>query len=497
MGKRTLITFSILCINIYALGQINPTDGCPTTAVLPVNTSCVNNAFSLPGSFSNGGLVTASCANNSNKDDGWFSFVATSSSIGIDETSTNRRHLISVWTACAGGTELGCDQSNSGIQNTVVLSGLTIGTTYYIQIQRRSGGNSASISGNICVYEIPIVPEDCQGGTTVCSSGSFSGNSSGGGNIVDLNSGNNGCLNSNENESSWYYFSAATDGTYVFTIVTAVDYDFAVWGPMASVTCSPVGNPIRCSYSGTSGNTGLQVGAGDNSEGSGGNKFVNEINATSGEIYILVIDNFTADGSGFDLNWTLTGGATLSCIPLPVELASFTGKDMVDHNLLRWETKSESDSKEFIIERSWDGEEFEEIGTIPAAGNSVTTLDYSFRDFDIWFAKAYYRIKMVDLDLSYEYTHLISVNRTGDDITIYPNPTNGEVNFLFDKKYLGSYTITYRDLMGRSVQERILLDGFENNYESTALENFSAGIYFVQITDGLGNVIRTEKIIKN
>ncbi|MFT4601797.1 MAG: hypothetical protein ACI857_001980, partial [Arenicella sp.] len=436
-----------------------------------------------------------------NRDDAWFSFTTgpTQTTANLEEVSTNRRHLISVWTACGGGTELGCDQENSGITATINLTGLTPSTTYYVQIHRRSGNNTASISGTICVYEpvaVPAVAEDCDGGTTVCADAAFTGNSSGSGNITDIDASNFGCLNSGENESSWYYFQAAADGTYEFMITTTVDYDFAVWGPMGTLTCPPVGAPLRCSYSGTVGNTGLQSGAGDQTEGSGGDAVVDPITALSGEQFILVIDNYTSDGSSFVLDWTLSGGATLDCSPLPLEMTNFEGVAKLSSNELKWKTKSESDSKEFIMERSVNGEEFEEIGKVEAAYNSSTNLDYSFEDLDIRSSFTYYRLKMVDTDLSYEYSHTLAVSREDQEISIFPNPSNGEITFLFPNSNFGEFEIEYRSITGQLIAEQVSLEAGELQHESDILKHADAGIYFVQIKNKFGSVIGNQKLIK-
>jgi hypothetical protein len=462
--------------------------------------SCSTSAFSLPGSFSNGGLVNATCAANSNRDDGWFSFTtgAAQTEANIEEVSTNRRHLISVWTSCGGGTELGCDQENSGITANINLTGLTPSTTYYIQIQRRSGNNNASISGTICVYEpvaTPAVPEDCEGGTTVCADASFVGNSSGSGNVTDIDAGNYGCLASGENETSWYYFQAASGGTYEFMITTTVDYDFAVWGPLANITCPPTGSPIRCSYSGTAGNTGLQSGAGDQTEGSGGDAVVDPITATAGDQYILVIDNYTSDGSTFTLDWTLSGGATLDCTPLPVEMANFSGEPLNTSNMLYWQTKSESQSKSFIIEKSVNGEEFLEVGSVKAAGNSSNNIDYSFEDANISSSFCYYRIKMIDLDNSVDYSHVISVSRQETDISIFPNPSDGTFGFLFPSKFITDYSITYHNIAGKVYHEEVSLDNGQIEYHTNILSNASAGMYFVEIKDKFGTTIEHQKLV--
>lgn len=487
-----------IALFFFTASSFSQSDGCTGVPALAVGASCVNTAYTLPGAFSNGGLVNASCATNNNRDDGWFSFVATAADITIQETG-NRRHLISVWDACGGGTELGCNQQTSGVQAEIQLTGLTVGNTYYIQIHRRSGNNTSTMTGNICVFTSPVClpqAEDCQGGTTVCSSSSFSGNSSGAGCVVDLDASNDGCMNG-ENESSWYYWSAATDGTYEFTIVTSVDYDFAVWGPMGSITCPPVGAPIRCSYSGTSGNTGLQTGAGDNTEGSTGDAVVESILAAAGEQYILVIDNYTADGSAFDLNWTLSGGASLDCTPLPVELANFMGYVRAESNEIHFETKSEINSDYFEIQKSYDGENFEAIGKLNGVGNSSQTRVYMYDDYDVRGGVAYYRIKSVDLDGTFEYSHVISLERESQEIECFPNPTKGDLKFVFKENHIGNMTISFQNILGQTFEEEVITEGNLTEYQSTMLTNRKSGIYFVTVTDQFGNQLFKQKIVKH
>ena len=380
------------------------------------------------------------------------------------------------------------------------LTGLSPSTTYFIQIHRRGGGGGATISGNICVYE-PVTPpaviEDCNGGTTVCASTSFTGNSSGSGNISDLNAGNQGCLNSGEHESSWYYFSAATAGDFAFTIVTSVDYDFAVWGPYASASCPPNEAPLRCSYSGTTGNTGLLDGSGDNTEGSGGNRFVEDINANAGDVFIICIDNYSSDASGFDLNWSLSNGASLDCTSLPVEMANFKILQKSNSNLIQWETKSESESREFIIEKSLDGNEFEKIGSREAAGNSSATINYEFEDFEWQNSVTYYRLKMVDIDGTFEYSHIPSVKRTFDDVIIYPNPTNSDLNFDFGNSFSGNFQIIFTNMLGERVMDSGSVNQTNSVFQTSILERMSDGLYFVEITDEYGNHVGSYKIVKN
>ncbi|MCB0764878.1 MAG: CUB domain-containing protein, partial [Flavobacteriales bacterium] len=123
-------------------------------------------------------------------------------------------------------------------------------------------------------------PQDCIGGITICSGQAFNNNSNNTGTVVDLTSSNQGCLNAGERQGTWYYFSPSAGGTIGFTITPTAptDYDFAVWGPMAGVTCPPPGPPLRCSWAAPYGPTGCGNGATDVSEGAGGDRFVSTFN---------------------------------------------------------------------------------------------------------------------------------------------------------------------------------------------------------------------------
>ena len=239
--------------------------------------------------------------------------------------------------------------------------------------------------------------EDCGGGVTVCNSATFTGNSSGSGNVADLDASNRGCLGV-EHESSWYYAQASSAGTFVFEIITTSDYDFAVWGPLATVACPPVGAPLRCSFALSSSDTGLQAGSGDTSEDDTGDGYVDPITANAGEIFIILIDNFSTDGFSFDLNWTLSAGANLDCTPLPVVLTEFNVNHINNANKLQWYTKSEANNDFYTLEKSADAINWEVLTKANGAGNSSVELTYTYWDNNPRPVINYYRLSQTDFD---------------------------------------------------------------------------------------------------
>lgn len=251
---------------------------------------------------------------------------------------------------------------------------------------------------------------NCSSAEQICTSSSLPGNSSGAG-IQELNSTNRGCLNS-EHQSSWYYINVQVGGSLSFRINPSAnsDYDFALWGPFtasnASANCPPITTPVRCSYAAGNGSTGIRVGEPDNSEDSNGDRWVNALNVSTNQVYILLIDNFSNSGVGytFDFNWGTTNitTAVIGCIPvvLPVEMAGFSGNYSSNVNTLKWYTESELNNDYFEIEwTTTPGESasWNRIDAIDGAGNSESRLDYSINHYN--YARNtinYYRIKQVD-----------------------------------------------------------------------------------------------------
>lgn len=369
-------------------------------------------------------------------------------------------------------------------------------------------GWAATISCDACPPPPPPVAQDCAGGTSICSDASFSGNSDGYGFIEELNSSNDDCL-SGENQTSWYFFEAATAGTLEFGIKPqngTDDYDFAMWGPYPSgstptAICPPAGAPVRCSYSAGAPNpatgTGLMSGAGDTSEGVSGDDVVNPLVLNVGDVYILVIDNYSSTTSPFDMDLSLTGGLTLNCNQLPIELISFDGFAEDGFNLLKWSTAVEINNNYFEIEKSLNGMLFEKIAQVTGAGNSNTVNNYQFIDNDAYKGVSYYRLKQIDYDGAMSYSSVVAVKQSlGAEVSIFPNPTVDKVKMNFVSKEDGVYRIVVSDV-SKVIYEQTLAVARGNkivNFDS--FNELAKGFYIIQIIDENGNIIKTERVVK-
>jgi hypothetical protein len=163
--------------------------------------------------------------------------------------------------------------------------------------------------------------------------------------------------------------------------------------------------------------------------------------------------------------------------PLPVELISFTGERTNNNNLLRWSTASEINSLRFEIERSFDGIVYHKVGEIDAAGNTLNTESYMFMDFNVN-STAYYRLVLVNQDLSSEYFEPIRLDaKGGNDVQIYPNPVGNILTV--HAEYNNDAVIEVYDLSGRLVLSKNPSLSGVGNY-GLNLEELSEGTYVLK-----------------
>lgn len=125
-------------------------------------------------------------------------------------------------------------------------------------------------------------------------------------------------------------------------------------------------------------------------------------------------------------------GGGPSCL-LPIELSYFEVD--LDENIveLRWATTMEENFREFIVQRSFNGTEFEDIGRVAGKGFDIYGIEskYLFADTQPLIGNNYYRLKAIDLDDQFEYFGVKMVKILAPKhLTVYPNPSSGGAIFF-------------------------------------------------------------------
>ncbi|WP_439879799.1 T9SS type A sorting domain-containing protein [Pontibacter sp. MBLB2868] len=223
----------------------------------------------------------------------------------------------------------------------------------------------------------------------------------------------------------------------------------------------------------------------------------------------LVAGNYTlairtTDAKGFNSNTSLLirmydrVSTPTAPTPLPVHLAYFTGSPEEGKVLLQWVTAMEKDNDRFEIERSTNGEQFEQIGIVKGNGNSSQAIRYNFTDKNPGTGTVYYRLRQVDYSGESSYSKIISVALgqlpVAGTAQAYPNPFTSELHAVVTLPGAQEVKLEVVDIRGQAVYSgrQAMLAGF--NQVNLPLQALRTGLYFLKLSGP--NINTTLKVLK-
>jgi len=166
----------------------------------------------------------------------------------------------------------------------------------------------------------------------------------------------------------------------------------------------------------------------------------------------------------------------------PVEWKSFAGRWLDDFVELSWETSLEINTSSFQIERSLDGNEFQTLDEVKAAGYSNEGKKYLFVDDKVERAIApqfYYRLKQIDIDGQFEYSQTLSLQggiRKHLDFSVFPNPATDVLHLNFDGQQFTGVQVKVLNQLGQQLISRELPDK-QVSSNSFNVSEWAPGIY--------------------
>lgn len=119
---------------------------------------------------------------------------------------------------------------------------------------------------------------------------------------------------------------------------------------------------------------------------------------------------------------------------------------------------------------------------------------YTFTD-NAPVASNYYRLKMVDLDGTFKYSRIISIENSEERAVVgsfYPNPTSGKVFMDVFAMERGRWTVTIFDAGGTSVGIEVY--DLQKGMNKISLNRLSPGMNLVRFDHGLFSEVR--KVIR-
>jgi hypothetical protein len=182
---------------------------------------------------------------------------------------------------------------------------------------------------------------------------------------------------------------------------------------------------------------------------------------------------------------------------LPVKLSFFkancTNKTQAE---IKWQTLTERNSERFEIEKSLDGDIFNVIANIPAAGNSNNPINYAYIDNLNLNETTYYRLNQYDLDGTKNILEVKSINcenNTLDLDVVFPVPVVENLNATISSSYNRLVKLEIYNAIGQVVYFNSL--NIETGNNRVTLNNFEIanGAYLLKISDNADNSLFVAK----
>lgn len=165
---------------------------------------------------------------------------------------------------------------------------------------------------------------------------------------------------------------------------------------------------------------------------------------------------------------------------LEVDLVNFEISQKEEDVILEWTTAVEINNEEFVIERSQNGIEFQEIGRVQGAGNSTETIHYLFVDRSPFDGIAYYRLKQIDLDghVSYSEVKVIVIENKVENTRylLYPNPLPQGENLFIDSNNDSEISIQIINPLGKIIFQDLIL-----SQDLINIPELTKGSYLVEL----------------
>ncbi|MBA2248987.1 MAG: T9SS type A sorting domain-containing protein [Chitinophagaceae bacterium] len=226
--------------------------------------------------------------------------------------------------------------------------------------------------------------------------------------------------------------------------------------------------------------------------------------------------NGSAGNTTFDYTVTQAGNYSFQCNihpgsmqgtftasgPTPVILSAFNVSSHNNKPYLSWTTQTENNSDYFSVRESINGTDFNEVGRVPAAGNSLQEKNYSFSDFNIESSikYAYYFLAIVDKDgktgLSQTKLFKNKLATTKLITSLSPNPVSNAQSLMikFNADKTTFMNVTVLDIAGQIVKKATFsaFEGINNGH--IHLEGLAAGVYTISFSlDGMNEAYKIEK----
>lgn len=196
------------------------------------------------------------------------------------------------------------------------------------------------------------------------------------------------------------------------------------------------------------------------------------------------------DGLAVD-DFTLSTNASI----LPVKLTDFSVTRQQQAVVASWATLTETNSKQFELQRNVAGSSWTTVATVAAQGNSNSRREYKALDAQPLAGTVLYRIKSIDLDGSFTYSSVqqLTVQAAALQAKLYPNPASQQVFVQLTDASTFKGWLQISNNNGQVLLRRQVSSS--NGQLQVPIQQLTAGMYSVQLVEEASGKKQTLSLI--
>lgn len=196
-----------------------------------------------------------------------------------------------------------------------------------------------------------------------------------------------------------------------------------------------------------------------------------------------------------ELNYGQTEDFSIILMPDPLS-TEFLGMQASANGCgssISWQVSSTENIRNFEIERSIDGKNFE---TIAAVAASKLTNNYQYDDEQAALGKNFYRLRIIDKNAKVRLSNVEVVEVACDQkFAVYPNPASNKFSIEYQSLIAADATLRVVDMLGRVVMKENVAIQAGANTASIDISSWVDGAYIIEFI--IGDNQHRATLIKN
>jgi Secretion system C-terminal sorting domain len=215
-----------------------------------------------------------------------------------------------------------------------------------------------------------------------------------------------------------------------------------------------------------------------------------------------MVDNNSTGPASTDRHFSLYFKNFSNISTLPVRLLSFSGRALNNTSVqINWVTEMEVNNKQFEIQRSFDGKDFQTVAiafSLEGSGTKAYKLTDKIPEGSP--SKAYYRIKQIDIDDKYSISKIITISLEESNnrfVKLSPNPVDNEFTITLENNTTPVTAIRIVDMSGREIFRKSMagLNTNMHRLDARQANMQKPGMYIAELLFADGSR-STQKMIK-